>query len=227
MPPLNAPSQFSVNTRIIFDLDGTLIDSSPSILSAFSATLSTHAINPAIQLDSSIIGPPLRETLSRLAGTKDEDLLDLLSATFKASYDTEGYKSTEVFIGVSEVLAELVRRDVPLYIATNKRLHPTRLILEHLGWAGWFRGVYALDCTSPHLPDKVAMLRYLLGDAGIDPAQALYVGDKLEDGLAADANSLPFIAACWGYGALGEAEVRPSWHALRKPADLLVSLCRA
>lgn len=209
---------------IIFDLDGTLIDSSSSILSAFSATLSHHAIDPVIPLASGIIGPPLRETLSSLAGTEDSELLDELAATFKTFYDTQGYKSTEVFPGVAELLSCLWRGDTPLYIATNKRLHPTRLILEHLGWTRGFRGVYTLDCATPQLPNKTAMLAYLLGDAGINRKQAIYVGDKLEDGLAADANFLPFIAACWGYGALTESEIRPCWRALHKPAELVMSL---
>lgn len=206
---------------IIFDLDGTLIDSSPSILSALGATLSFHDIRPAVQLEPSIIGPPLRDILAKLAGTADSVLLDAMGATFKAHYDTSGYISTAIFPGVSELLSELWRRGIPLFIATNKRLHPTHLILEHLGWIEWFRGVYALDCVVPHLLNKAVMLSYLLGDVGIDPAQAFYVGDKLEDGFAADENALPFIAACWGYGGLSESEMRSSWRASHRPADVL------
>lgn len=206
---------------VLFDLDGTLIDSSPSILSAFAATLSSHNIRPALQLEPSIIGPPLRDVLTKLAGTTDSVLLDALGITFKAHYDTHGYKSTAVFPGVSELLSDLWNRGIPLYIATNKRLHPTHLILERLGWAEWIRGVYALDCIVPHLLNKAEMLSYVLGDAGIDPAQAYYVGDRLEDGFAADENDLPFIAACWGYGVFGESEIRPSWRAVHRPADVL------
>ena len=206
---------------ILFDLDGTLIDSSPSILSAFAATLSSHNIRPVVQLESSIIGPPLRDVLTKLSGTTNSELLDALGATFKVHYDTHGYKETAVFPGVSELLPDLWHRGIPLYIATNKRLHPTRLILEHLGWAEWFRGVYTLDCIIPHLLNKSAMLTYVLEDVGIDPAQAVYVGDKLEDGIAADENNLPFIAACWGYGALGKSEMKPTWRASHRPADVL------
>lgn len=206
---------------IVFDLDGTLIDSSPSILSAFAATLSLHDIRPAVQLESSIIGPPLREILGKLAATTDPVLLDALGATFKNHYDTQGYKSTSVFAGISAMLLELGRRSIPLYIATNKRLRPTRLIVDHLGWAERFRGVYSLDCIVPHLLNKAAMLRHVLGEVGIDPAQTFYVGDKLEDGFAADENALPFVAACWGYGALGEAEIRPNWRASNSPEDVL------
>ncbi|MEI7868320.1 MAG: HAD hydrolase-like protein [Candidatus Methylumidiphilus sp.] len=213
-----------MDIHIIFDLDGTLIDSSPSILSSFSTTLLSHNIQPAKSLDSSLIGPPLRETLSKLTESDDSELLDRLSATFKSYYDTEGYKSTEVFPGVHELLAELCRRNIPLYIATNKRLHPARLILEHLNWAKYFRGVYALDSIIPHLSSKAAMLGYLLEEVGIKATQAIYVGDKLEDGLAADGNSLPFFAACWGYGVLGEPEIKSGWRTLYEPKELIMSI---
>jgi phosphoglycolate phosphatase len=213
-----------MNTHIIFDLDGTLIDSSPSILSAFSAALSSHNIEPVVRLDSSLIGPPLRDTLSKLTGSNDLVLLDAMSDTFKGYYDNEGYKSTEVFPGVHEVLSELAHRNIPFYVATNKRLHPTRLIMKHLGWAEYFRGVYTLDCMTPNLLNKATMLTYLLADVGISSLQAFYVGDKLEDGLAADANSLPFLAACWGYGALAGTAVRQHWRLLHLPEDLIDSL---
>ena len=107
-----------------------------------------------------------------------------------------------------------------LSIATNKRLLPTRLILEHLGWSGHFAAVYALDLFEPRLPDKAAMIARLLQDRGIDRADAVYVGDRGEDGESADANQLPFIAATWGYGSLEAGEMAPHWRAVASPAAL-------
>ena len=209
---------------VIFDLDGTLIDSSQSILSALANALSANNIEPRIELESSIIGPPLAETMSALAGTGEAALLDLLCSDFKLFYDTKGYKATAVFSGVYELLAALSAKHVPLFIATNKRQHPTRLILEHLGWDSFFRNVYALDCVTPALSSKAAMLTHLLHVERIDPAQALYVGDKLEDGHAADQNNLQFFAACWGYGALTAKELRPGWRILNSPYELLARI---
>ena len=80
--------------------------------------------------------------------------------------------------------------------------------------------MYALDLFEPRLPDKAAMIARLLQDRGIDRADAVYVGDRGEDGESADANQLPFIAATWGYGSLEAGEMAPHWRAVASPAAL-------
>ena len=215
---------FSYPIHIIFDLDGTLIDSSPSILAALENALTANGIEPRMKLESSIIGPPLAETMSLLTGSDDTALLNVLCSDFKSYYDTEGYKTTEFFSGVYELLSAFSSKNIPLFIATNKRLHPTHLIIEHLGWNSFFRNIYALDCVTPSLSSKAAMLAHLLHVEGIDPAQALYVGDKPEDGHAADQNNLQFFAACWGYGALTDVELRNGWKSVHSPYELVESI---
>ena len=132
-------------TDVIFDLDGTLIDSAPSILRCFSATLSKQGIEPALPLTEKLIGPPLRETLTKLSGVQDEAVLGLMIDDFKSHYDTEGYKATTVFTGVEDMLRKVHGMGVKLHIATNKRLNPTRLILEYLGWDSMFSAINAVN----------------------------------------------------------------------------------
>ena len=206
--------------HILFDLDGTLIDSAPAILASFREAFARTGITPARSIDDSVIGPPLVETLQLLSGSDDPALVAGLAEAFKASYDSEGYKATAAFAGVGELLAELAGAGLTLSIATNKRLHPTRLILEHLGWSGHFAHVYALDLFTPRLPDKAAMIARLLADQNIAREQAIYIGDRSEDGESADANGLPFIAVTWGYGSLSADEMRPSWQAAAQPEAL-------
>ncbi len=212
--------------HILFDLDGTLIDSAPAILASFTAAFAQTGIAPARPIDESVIGPPLPETLQLLAGSDDPALIARLVDAFKASYDTTGYQATAAFAGVGELLAQLNAAGLSLSIATNKRIHPTRLILEHLGWHKYFAHVYALDLFTPRLPNKAAMIERLLADQGIAKEQAIYIGDRSEDGESADANALPFIAVTWGYGSLSADEMRPGWRAANTPqvlAQLIVS----
>ena len=68
------------------------------------------------------------------------------------------------------------------------------------------------------------MIGRLLADQGIARAQAIYIGDRREDGESADANGLPFIAATWGYGSLSADEMRADWRAAASPADLAALL---
>ena len=206
--------------HILFDLDGTLIDSAPAILASFREAFARTGMTPARSIDDSVIGPPLVETLQLLSGSDDPALVAGLAEAFKASYDSEGYKATAAFAGVGELLAELAGAGLTLSIATNKRIHPTRLILEHLGWSGHFAHVYALDLFTPRLPDKAAMIARLLADQNIAREQAIYIGDRSEDGESADANGLPFIAVTWGYGSLSADEMRPSWQAAAQPEAL-------
>jgi len=208
-----------VNT-LIFDLDGTLIDSSTSILAGFAAALSVHKIEPGQPLTPEIIGPPLRKTLSLLSGSNDPDLLDALTASFKDYYDTEGYKATLVFPDVENMLRLAHRRGAVLHIATNKRLLPTSLILEHLGWRDLFTSVYALDKAEPAYTDKSHMLAEQLKEQQIPVDSAAYIGDRPEDGQAADANGLTFFAADWGYSAFPPNNTPPHWITLTSPSTL-------
>lgn len=206
--------------HIVFDLDGTLIDSAPAILASFRDAFALVGRSPLRSIDESIIGPPLTETLELLAGSREPALIAELSAAFKASYDTGGYKATAAYAGVGSMLAGLAAAGLTLSIATNKRIHPTRLILDHLGWSGHFAHVYALDLFPERLPDKAAMIGRLLADQAIPREAAIYIGDRSEDGESADANGLPFIAVTWGYGSLTASEMRPAWQTAPRPERL-------
>lgn len=210
--------------HILFDLDGTLIDSAPAILSSFRDAFTQTGIPAVCSIDESIIGPPLTETLELLAGSREPDQINRLAEAFKASYDSEGYRLTATFAGIDRMLSQLKAAGLSLAIATNKRILPTRLILEHLGWSDYFATVYALDLFTPRLANKAAMLARLMAEQAIPADQAIYIGDRSEDGESADANQLPFLAVTWGYGSLQAAEMRPHWQAVSTPEALLERL---
>jgi phosphoglycolate phosphatase len=133
----------------------------------------------------------------------------------------EGVLKTEAYPGIGDMLRALRAAGMELSIATNKRIHPTRLIIEHLGWDGIFDSIHALDIFTPPLPNKAAMLGRLLIDRGIDTRRAVYVGDRVEDFEAAEANGLPFIAATWGYGVPCAGEGAASrWREASSPSEL-------
>ncbi len=199
---------------ILFDFDGTLIDSAPSILASFAAALQHTGLKAAVPLTPSLIGPPLLTTVGTLLGTNDESTRERFAAAFREQYDLAGYRHTVAYDGVPALLKGLHEAGIHLYIVTNKRIAPTRRILAHLRWEHWFRGVYALDALEPPALNKKSLVREVLQRESLRPADTWMVGDSAEDQSSAEGNALRFFAACWGYGqALGDGP--------RSPLDLL------
>lgn len=205
---------------IVFDFDGTLIDSAPGILKAFSAALCEVGMEPQVPLDSRLIGPPLTETLIRLSGNDDAKLIQSLSNAFKQHYDTVGVLNTKAYPGVENMLKRFVAAGSALHLCTNKRISVTQAILEHLGWAGEFISVYALDMVEPRLAGKPQLLSKQIVEQGLAAERTIYVGDKQEDGTAADANAMAFYYAAWGYGELKREQLESHWTWLNHPETL-------
>lgn len=188
---------------LLFDFDGTLIDSAKSVLASIAHALEVTGIRPVVPLGPELIGPPLRKTLSTLIGTDDARQIDRLAAAFRETYDEQGFRQTEVYAGVPALLETLHGAGIGLFIATNKRIAPTRRILEHLGWQSWFAGVYALDAITPAAAHKTALVAEIIERERLSAAACWMCGDSAEDRQAATRNALQFFAAAWGYGEAG------------------------
>ena len=184
---------------VLFDLDGTLVDSSIGVLSSLAAAFASSGCVPTKSFSSELIGPPLRETLCLISGDSDPIILDQLAANFKAHYDATGFQETSPFPGVDQMLQSLADAKIPLHIATNKRQRPTSQILEALGWSSLFDLVLSPDSFNPVLPSKAAILTKLLVEANLDAKDCLYIGDRLDDYNAALETGIPFALAEWGF----------------------------
>lgn len=197
-----------MKTHVLFDFDGTLVDSAPAILSCFEQVLQAHQLRACRAIDESLIGPPLRQTLASLTGQSEPGLLDRLSASFKEIYDTQTCRTTPAYSGWEPVLHSLREGGFTLAIATNKRLIPTMNILDALGWREYFTEVLASDSHPSRYSDKTGMIASLLTILGVQPEQAVYVGDTVPDGQAAGANNVDFWPVAWGYGTFA-SEYQP------------------
>jgi len=187
--------------HILFDLDGTLIDSAPSILSGFARVLGQNGIKPMCELTQALIGPPLNETLRRISGIENHDLIEKLAKDFKHYYDEIGYKETQEYLGVSTMLRNLEGCGFHLFLVTNKRMLPTRKIVDLMSWSGHFRGIYSPDYLASAVRAKSVLIRNVLVDYAIPYSSAVYVGDRDEDYKAAAVNEVSFVGVKWGYGS--------------------------
>lgn len=206
--------------NVVFDLDGTLIDSAPAILAGFGQAFTrcnVPAVNP---LDAAIIGPPLMQTLAYLAGNDDSETLQRLAAAFKEEYDTEGYKKTFVFEGVETLLAQLGASPLHLFIATNKRQVPTDKIIDLLNWRRHFDAVYSLDFFAPDTRNKGELILRIMQEHRLDPTETVYIGDRNEDGRAAQMAGVRFLLASWGY----QESAIEGWKIVSEPSQLAAAI---
>jgi phosphoglycolate phosphatase len=197
---------------ILFDLDGTLLDSIPGIEYSVRAAFAAAGLDDR-ELDlRQWIGPPIRTILSRVAKTEDALLLDTLERAFRESYDTEGWRKTPCFPGVLEVLAAMRGAGHRLFVISNKPRHVSCKILETQGIQGYFEQIYTRDSTEPPYASKAGMLQALLAGHRLAPADCVMVGDTMEDAGACALHKISFIFMEHGYGELSLAQ--PVLHKL-------------
>ena len=184
---------------ILFDLDGTIIDSAESILSSFDKVFQKHKISPLKKLDKHIIGPPLNETFINLIEKPTDKLINSMVEDFKFFYDKEDYKLSRLFPEILECLKLLKNQKKILIIITNKRKAPTKKIIELLNLDEFFKSSYSLDSFNPKMKSKSNVIKEVLSLERIDQKKAIYVGDRIEDGEASNKNNIEFIMVPWGY----------------------------
>lgn len=190
--------------NIIFDLDGTLIDSSHGILRSLKLAFNSCNVELKEPLTSKLIGPPLKKLLPILAGTDEPALIASIATAFKDSYDSEGYKESAVFNDVELMLDELKQQGNFICLATNKRIVPTRKLIEYLGWGKFFSHVYALDSFAD-LDNKSELIAKVMNIHSLEAVDTIYIGDTVADKKASLSNKLHYVMALWGYDS-GDTE---------------------
>lgn len=191
-------------TTVLFDLDGTLLDSLPGI--EYSARAAFRACGtPMADIDlRSLIGPPIRTILSRLCHDASSDgkdrLLDSLEQSFRTSYDSEGWGKTYHYAGAAAMLKQMKGQEIRLFVVSNKPRHISLKILAAEGTLTCFDEVVTRDSRTPPYPSKFEMISHVLSVHAIPPAGCLMVGDTIEDANAAMVAGVHFALMTHGYG---------------------------
>ena len=199
--------------NIIFDLDGTLVDSLAGIEAS-----SRHAVNQCFPAKSlppmrELIGPPIAKMFARLWPELNASELETLVASFRQHYNAEGCFLSELYPGVRETLRTLQEYGATMFVLTNKPRHATGLILEHLRVLSCFTALVSPDSQEPAFTAKREGAKLLREKYDLDPAATVLVGDGRDDAEAAEASGFSFLIAAYGYGSAAREA-----HGMHTPA---------
>jgi pyrophosphatase PpaX len=180
---------------VLFDLDGTLIDSIPLILSSMQQAFEGHPNAPGVAEWVALIGTPLDGMIRRWAG--DEADVERVKERYKVHQWAHHDAMVRAFPGVPEMLDALNARGVRMAVVTSKLEPSARRSLDFLGLTRHFACVVGLEATARHKPDPEPV-RYALGRLGARADEAAFVGDSPHDVIAGNAAGVATVAALWG-----------------------------
>ncbi|MGB3313525.1 MAG: phosphoglycolate phosphatase [Albidovulum sp.] len=192
---------------LIFDLDGTLIDSVPDLMAAVNRLLAAEGQDPMNRSEvQSYVGDGAPVLVRRVMAARGlpTDRHAELTGKLVADYTARSSELTRVYPNVRDVLAEFQQRGHRLGICTNKPGAATEVVLRALGLDGFFDAVIAGDSLAEKKPHP-APLQAAVAALG---SPALYIGDSEVDARTAEAAGLPFILFTEGYLRVPLREIR-------------------
>ena len=187
---------------IVFDLDGTLVDSAPDLTAALNVALA-DAGRPAVELAAvrHLIGHGARSLIARglaLSGGGSEAEVERALPVLLAHYADHIADATRPYPGCEAALDRLAARGMTLAICTNKAIALSQALLAALGWTGRFAANLGGDSLPVRKPDPAPLLATIAA-AGGDPASTVYVGDTSVDVATARAAGVPVIVCAFGF----------------------------
>ncbi len=207
---------------VLFDLDGTIIDSGKSIIAATEYALDKMSKPvPELSVLRKFIGPPLIESFMRYTGMTHAEA-ERAMAEYRYYYnDMGGIFDCDVYDGVEEMLKELLAEGKTLAVATTKPITPSNRILEHFGLAEYFTFVAGDtdECTRSAKSDVIAYCLESLGSPNIE--EVLMVGDREYDIIGANQNGMDSVGVLYGFGSEEELRSAGAGYIAESPKDVV------
>ena len=196
---------------LLFDLDGTLVDSVPDLCDALNEVLHEHgygklsqeAVRPMV---GDGVAPLVIRGFAACGGGETEARAAL--PHYIALYQANATRRSLLYPGVRESLVELRRQGYGTAVCTNKLQGATLAVLRGFGIGDLFDGVAGGDRYPVKKPDPGHLLT-LIAELGGDPARAAMIGDSENDAASAHAAGLPLILMRYGYARIDPAELGP------------------
>jgi phosphoglycolate phosphatase len=203
---------------IFFDLDGTLTDPKLGITRSIQYALRKLDLPVPSQDELTwCIGPPLRDSFVTMLG---EDRADLAVSLYRERFGDVGLYENSVYPDIEHTLATLKQSHGRLFVATSKAHVFADRIIDHFRLREYFEHVFGAELDGTRA-NKSDLLAYALKNTGVNPQQALMIGDRSHDIVGAKRNGLAAIGVLYGYGSRQELIDAGASHICATPRAVL------
>ncbi|MDP6552441.1 MAG: HAD-IA family hydrolase [Arenicellales bacterium] len=216
------PRTVSTAHCALFDLDGTLADTAPDLVSALNVVL-VSAGRTAVPLKTArwwVAEGSVGLIQNGFAITREEARHSPLRQQLLEEYYANLCVKTRLFPGVSELLGTLDHRNIPWGIVTNKPARFTAPLLSKLKLDLRARSVLSGDSLSRTKPDPLPLL-HACKEIGVAPSRTIFIGDDLRDVVAGKAAKIATVAVTWGYGVPQDAKTWGADHVVSSAWGIL------
>lgn len=205
---------------ILFDLDGTVSDSKPGIITCIKYALDGKGIKyPDESIFDKMVGPPFRVSMQEFLGL-DMHMTEQLITLYRGKYEVDGWCDCRLYDGIVDLLKTLKEGGKHLAIATSKPLKFTHLMIDGLGLSEYFDFIGGASCDASK-ESKADVINLVLENLKVgDISRVLMIGDRLYDIEGAHACGVDCAAVMWGYGNREEFEKYGAEYIIDKPSDI-------
>lgn len=201
---------------ILFDVDGTLVDTEKTIIKSWQKTLKdTLNIEPKAEELFYVLGIPGTKAVQKYSNSpqQSKELLELWEQN-----DHQMFHYSKLFAGIEHMLQQLTAKEIQLGVVTSRTNQEMQIVLDKFDLEKYFSTFITASKTKLHKPNPEPILK-AIETLRIDPAETLYIGDSIYDFQCARNAKVEFALASWG--AKDNPEFSKVDYLLKQPTDLV------
>ena len=207
---------------VVFDVDGTLLDTSEGVLSSVKKTIAEFGFSKIKDEElMSFIGPPIQDSFSRVYGVKGDKLQEI-ATYFRDKYKNEDLLKAKPYEGIYDVFEKLKNTDIKTAIATYKRQDYAEKIMNYFGFNNYTNVIFGADHFNKL--KKMDIIKKCLTITGVnDYSDALMIGDSDNDALGAKQIGTAFLGVTYGFGfkSVDEVNEYPNIGTAGSPQEII------